>query len=563
MTAPGEGSTPFDPPNSRGALGKWIKPPDLQSGERRFKSGTRYQYQRNCGREVRHLVVNQVDDGSSPFSSANLRLKRFSTQTHIQVKTYCGRLELMKRISTTLLAICGVTISTVCLLVLLHAAHPLERKVYATSVVQTPTFTWSMQKRFGARRADGIVDYHWDGTVYEKDYVNPKGWTVEFNACSLPSSATSPFLWEIDGVAIQNPNPTSCNFSHEFAAQGTYLVRLTYTTSDGTQAILESPVTIKDLLIVSLGDSFASGQGNPDIPKHGSIRAKWVDEICARSAAAGPAQAARQIEDDDPHTSVTFISFACTGAQVLWGILGEQQIGQTVLPAQIDRLKDALKGRPIDALIISGGGNDIGFADLVTSCILHHDCSRDLNTLNKFSSGMDGLDARYLALSNRIAALPAVKKVFITEYPDVVHDERGKLCDRKPVNDPLGLISHDEATWASTVVISGLNQKIEKAANQFGWVFVTGISDKFKTHGYCARDTDGQINHWVRTYRESREIQGAAGKCNFSAFMSHNSLKDCIISLGTFHPTEEGHRAYSLSLIDALRQAGLIAPSGS
>ena len=43
MTAAGEGSTPFDPPNNL----------------------------RNCGREVRHLIVDQVDDGSSPFSSAN------------------------------------------------------------------------------------------------------------------------------------------------------------------------------------------------------------------------------------------------------------------------------------------------------------------------------------------------------------------------------------------------------------------------------------------------------------------------------------------------------------
>ncbi len=25
---------------------------------------------RNCGREVRHLIVDQADDGSSPFSSA-------------------------------------------------------------------------------------------------------------------------------------------------------------------------------------------------------------------------------------------------------------------------------------------------------------------------------------------------------------------------------------------------------------------------------------------------------------------------------------------------------------
>ena len=44
VTAAVEGSTPFDPPNLA----------------------------RNCGREVRHLIVNQADDGSSPFSSANL-----------------------------------------------------------------------------------------------------------------------------------------------------------------------------------------------------------------------------------------------------------------------------------------------------------------------------------------------------------------------------------------------------------------------------------------------------------------------------------------------------------
>ena len=30
-------------------------------------------HSRNCGREVRHLVVNQADDGSSPFSSATLK----------------------------------------------------------------------------------------------------------------------------------------------------------------------------------------------------------------------------------------------------------------------------------------------------------------------------------------------------------------------------------------------------------------------------------------------------------------------------------------------------------
>ena len=44
VTAAREGSTPFDPPKL-------------------FLT-------RNCGRGVRHLIVDQADDGSSPFSSA-------------------------------------------------------------------------------------------------------------------------------------------------------------------------------------------------------------------------------------------------------------------------------------------------------------------------------------------------------------------------------------------------------------------------------------------------------------------------------------------------------------
>jgi len=57
--------------NSYGALGKRFKPPDSQSGE----SSVQIRHalpirKRNCGREVRHLIVDQADDGSSPFSSA-------------------------------------------------------------------------------------------------------------------------------------------------------------------------------------------------------------------------------------------------------------------------------------------------------------------------------------------------------------------------------------------------------------------------------------------------------------------------------------------------------------
>ena len=73
VTAAREGSTPFDPPKTCGAPLEFR----LEAQAARFNqenvgsNPTRAANSRwNCGREVRHLVVNQADDGSSPFSSA-------------------------------------------------------------------------------------------------------------------------------------------------------------------------------------------------------------------------------------------------------------------------------------------------------------------------------------------------------------------------------------------------------------------------------------------------------------------------------------------------------------
>ena len=82
VTAAHEGSSPFDPPKSlpivdcRMPIGRFLELP-IPCGARRLAPiGNRqsaivnHQCLGSCGREVRHLVVNQADDGSSPFSSA-------------------------------------------------------------------------------------------------------------------------------------------------------------------------------------------------------------------------------------------------------------------------------------------------------------------------------------------------------------------------------------------------------------------------------------------------------------------------------------------------------------
>ena len=161
-------------------------------------------------------------------------------------------------------------------------------------------------------------------------------------------------------------------------------------------------------------------------------------------------------------------------------------------------------------------------------------------------------------MNDRIKGLEGVTitKVFITEYPDLVHNENGELCDRKPIFDLLIGINKDEAQWASTAAIGGLNTEVKKAADQFGWVYVGGVAAGFLDHGYCAKEPQ----RWVRTFTEARHEQGGDARCNPDSLRSVNGIKDCIISSGSVHPSGGGHAWYSTRIIEEMKQAGVVPP---
>jgi hypothetical protein len=71
-----------------------------------------------------------------------------------------------------------------------------------------------------------------------------------------------------------------------------------------------SRVVVRDSLIVALGDSNGSGEGNPP----------WVFPQCDRSLASSQYQTAQRIEDVDPQSSVTLLFVSCSGARTghLW-----------------------------------------------------------------------------------------------------------------------------------------------------------------------------------------------------------------------------------------------------
>ena len=100
---------------------------------------------------------------------------------------------------------------------------------------------------------------------------------------------------------------------------------------------------IRERVILGFGDSFASGEGNPDIPaeltgkKDWSVTgvrapkrgeggtqsaAQWLDRNCHRSLLGSQQRAAIMYAARHPHDYTVYLGFACSGAETFEGVAG-------------------------------------------------------------------------------------------------------------------------------------------------------------------------------------------------------------------------------------------------
>jgi len=404
-------------------------------------------------------------------------------------------------------------------------------------------FDWMVPERYGAdQNLDGLLDYYPpDGTLQ----ISPARWRVDFtftvgNAC--PGNLT--VKWTVNGVAIVGgdpavmaDNPATCKFSYGFPKEDTFQVQLELRdTASNVVGQKQKPVIVQDWLIVSIGDSVASGEGNPDKP--GPV---WEDRQCHRTSAAGPSQAALTIERADPKTSVTFIHLACSGATIGDGLLGSyvgQEPGRPLQP-QVQAMDLLVGSREIDALLISIGANDVEFSEIVQRCFLQADCDDASNQGSAaafFNRKLPKLPDAYDRLGSRLRSglRHPVRdgRTYITEYFDPTRDQTGAFCDNKILEEAGDLpgvgITGTEAQWASTDMLVRLNQAVAAAAQRNSWHYVGGIYNDFKNHGYCAIDSQ----RWIVQLTESLLNQ-------------HNQF-------GTIHPNRLGHVDYGSRLSTAM-----------
>ena len=303
----------------------------------------------------------------------------------------------------------------------LGSEHVLNDRRIAFSDTPRKNFDW----RGWAAGSEGKLCYDPESRRHDAcggidGYLNPRShaielWLEAIGGVVLPPAARCEWLIggalvatagcgeRVSGAGIVLPYPGSAEISVNVA---------------GEQPIAVT-ASVRDILIASLGDSFASGEGNPDRPPEFSdaqryrnlypLRrensaagsAAWADQLCHRSLYGQNLRAALQIAVENPQVSVTFLDYSCSGAGIDDGILGGQYYVERETPteiasksaarplsggardSQIHRLLRELcfekpeekRGhwkcpgnkfrRNLDFLFLSVGGNDIGFSSVI------------------------------------------------------------------------------------------------------------------------------------------------------------------------------------------------------
>lgn len=191
-----------------------------------------------------------------------------------------------------------------------------------------------------------------DNCREQGDYVAPGFWKVRVYDGAATTGACE---WSVDGGSFSAPELKK---RARRAAALTRMVApcqetMVFVSSDGGRnpvgkarvtrtngGVAESvDILVQDRLIVGMGDSMTSGEGNPETPARFGRQmneplylpkseppgrkswAHWTDRWCHRSAYSWQIRTALQMALEDRKTAITLLPYGCSGAEIAEGLL--------------------------------------------------------------------------------------------------------------------------------------------------------------------------------------------------------------------------------------------------
>lgn len=287
----------------------------------------------------------------------------------------------------------------------------------------------------------------------------------------------------------------------------------------------------------ALGDSYASGEGVAPY-----LRGR-DDQLCHRSRAGWPTLlTAGGTEPLSQRDDAVFRFVACSGARIvnLDTTPQPKEVGfldlteKFTIPLQLDQLNpDA------DLVTLSLGGNDLGFAPIVTHCFTTLDCPNHgfIDTASERSVSLDDwMTIRLALIGNELTG--AYRSVRDRVSPDttIVATTYPRLVSSSPAAH-LNLtctppfLSPGERQWLRSQVDTFAAVVHDRARRPGAGIQVVDVRDDFEGRNACDRDA---------------HILGAR-------ILRFDDLTFGLVSAASFHPTARGARLYAAAVDDVLR----------
>lgn len=304
--------------------------------------------------------------------------------------------------------------------------------------------------------------------------------------------------------------------------------------ADGRQPELDSQ---RGRVLLAIGDSFMSGEGT-DLYLPGTTSA---DNLCHRSPLAYPYQIAEAMD-------MRLVFAACSGATTrhvlgvsdAGTIVGQYPESPAAIPGarpQIELLSRSPLHSSVDdvgVVILSIGGNDAGFGEIVKTC-LYTDCQPKWN---EWMAHLDEAAQRIGEVHRTIArTVKPGTRVLVTLYPaPIIAAECGALGEQ---------LSRSEVRWILDTFLARLNYVIEYWARGFGFE-VVDLSHAFDGARICEVEPDHAASTVFNIRRNdvlSVRRLVASGRQSFDSSAQ-----------GSFHPNARGHLRMKAAVLATLAQ---------